>query len=99
MVRINWTFQAKNDLKAIAEYIARDSRYYAKMQIIRIRNRTKIIKKYPRIGRIVPEIDNEIIRELIEGNYRIIYKIISDNQIDILTIHHSARDLGKKNIK
>ena len=44
------------------------------------------------------QIENKKIRELIEGNYRIIHKIVSENQIDILTIHHSARDLTKRPI-
>ena len=48
MVRINWTFQAKEDLKAIAEYISKDSKSYAKLQVIRLKNRTIIIKNpYP----------------------------------------------------
>ena len=44
MVRINWTYQAKDDLKSIAEYISRDSKQYAKLQVIRLKNRTKILK-------------------------------------------------------
>lgn len=99
MVRINWTFQAKDDLKSIAEYISRDSRKYAKLQILRIRDRTRLLKSQTYLGKIVSEIDKENIRELIEGRYRIIYKIVSKNQIDILTIHHTARDLTRRNIK
>lgn len=36
MVQINWTFQAKSDLKDIAEYISKDSKNYAKLQILKI---------------------------------------------------------------
>ena len=99
MVQINWTFQAKDDLKAIAEYIKLDSARYAQLQIIKIKTRTQILKSFPQTGRIVPEIESEQIRELIEGNYRIIYKVISETRIDILTIHHSARDLSKRTIE
>ena len=99
MVRINWTFQAKDDLKAIAEYISKDSIRYAGLQIIRLKNRTRILKTQIRSGKIVPEINQENIRELIEGNYRIIYKIVKESQIDILTIHHSARDLKRRKIE
>lgn len=99
MVRINWTFQAKDDLKAIAEYISKDSKRYAKLQVVRLKNRTKILKTQVRSGKIVPEISRENIRELIEGSYRIIYKIVEDNKIDILTIHHSARDLTRRKIE
>ena len=99
MVRINWTFQAREDLKAIAEYISKDSKRYAKLQVIRLKNRTKILKTHIHLGKIVPEFSRENIRELIEGNYRIIYKIVSNNQIDILTIHHSYKDLTKRKIE
>ena len=99
MVRINWTFQAKEDLKAIAEYISKDSKRYAKLQVIGLKNRTSILKTQTHSGKIVPEINRENIRELIKGSYRIIYKIVEDNQIDILTIHHSARDLTRRKIE
>lgn len=98
MVRINWTIQSKNDLKDIADYISKDSKQYAKLQINRIRLRTQILKSQIYSGKIVPEIDHKNTRELIEGNYRIIYKIVNENRIDILTVHHSARDLNKRNI-
>ncbi|MDD4245566.1 MAG: type II toxin-antitoxin system RelE/ParE family toxin [Dysgonamonadaceae bacterium] len=96
MVRINWTFQAKGDLKNIAEYISKDSKLYAKLQITRLKTRTRILKTQPRSGKIVPEINIDNIRELTEGSCRIIYKIVENNQIDILTIHHSARDLTRR---
>ena len=99
MVRINWTFRAKDDLKDIAEYISKDSKRYAKLQITRLKTRTRILKTQTRSGKIVPELNRENIRELIEGNYRIIYKIVQENQIDILTIHHSSRDLTRREIK
>ena len=99
MVRINWTFQAKDDLKDIAEYISKDSKRYAKLQVTRLKTRTRILKTQTRSGKIVPEINRENIRELIEGNYRIIYKIVQEKRIDILTIHHSSRDLTRREIK
>ena len=99
MVRINWTFQAKDDLKNIAEYISKDSVRYAKFHVIRLKNRTQILKYHPFIGKILPEINSEKIRELIEGRYRIVYKIVTKRQIDILTVHHTAQDLTRRTIK
>ena len=98
MVRINWTIQAKYDLKSIAEYISRDSKRYAKLQVVKIKTKTKILKSHIKIGKMVSEIDNRNIRELIEGNYRIIYKIVSKDQVDILTLHHTSRDLSKRSL-
>jgi plasmid stabilization system protein ParE len=52
---------------------------------------TQILKLHPLIGKEVIEIGNIAVRELVEGNYRIIYKMVDKSSIDILTIHHSAR--------
>lgn len=99
MVQINWTTQAVSDLKNIHEYISNDSEYYARREISKIKLRTEKIKKYIKIGRIVPEVNNSNIREVIEGRYRIVYRILNLAEVDILIIHHSSRneiDLSNK---
>ena len=99
MVRIRLTKLAIGDLKGIYDYISRDSVKYAKIQVIKLRNRTNILKIYPLSGKIIPEYNDERYRELEEGSYRIIYKIVKKNQIDILTIHHSKRNLFLRQIE
>lgn len=99
MVRINWTVQSRNDLKDIAEFIAKDSKRYAKLQLVKIRRRTQLLKSHPLAGKKVGEYEMDTIRELIEGRYRIIYKIVTQDRVDILTVHHSSRDLSKRNIQ
>jgi addiction module RelE/StbE family toxin len=98
MVQINWTFQAQSDLKSIGEFISKDSKKYARLQIIKLRNRTKILHTQIYSGKSVPEINHPNIRELIEGNYRIIYKVLNNQRVDILTVHHSARNLKAENL-
>lgn len=93
MVKLIWTDQAIDDLGDIGDYIAENSEKYAKLTVQKIYERTEIVKSFPQAGRIVPEKNEENVRELIEGNYRIIYEIISENLIDVLTVYHSARDL------
>lgn len=93
MAKIDWTPQARNDLVAIAEYIAQNSPKYAKIQVQRIRERVGQLRKYPNSGREVPEYRRNDIRELILGNYRIVYQFDSKNNVAILTIHHAARML------
>lgn len=93
MVRIRFTKQSLFDLKEIYDYISYDLKKYAQYQILKIRNSIKILKQYKFSGKIVEEYNDENIREIIEGNYRIIYKILGDDRIDIITIHHGARSL------
>ena len=73
------------------DYIAEDSILYAEKQVEEIYERIKILKKFPLSGKIVPEFNTNSVRELIQGHYRIIYKIISDQSISIVTIHHSSK--------
>jgi addiction module RelE/StbE family toxin len=96
MVQIRWLIEAQNDLKEIYEYISLDSEKYAERQIARIVAKTQILKTIVYSGKIVAEIGKSEIRELIEGNYRIIYRIVNENSIDILMIHHGARDLFRR---
>ncbi|MBK9982122.1 MAG: type II toxin-antitoxin system RelE/ParE family toxin [Saprospiraceae bacterium] len=99
MVRLIWTELASSELKEIYDYISNDSKLYAKRQVIRIRQKTMKLKTSKYIGRQVEEIGIPTIRELIEGNYRIIYKVMNDHEVAILTIHHSSRDLTTRKIE
>jgi toxin ParE1/3/4 len=96
MVEIRWLDEAKNDLKDIFDYISIDSKRYAKRQVDKIVERTQILKSQLRAGKIVEEINKPDIRELLEGNYRIIYRILNEESIDILLIHHCSRDLTRR---
>jgi len=96
MVQIKWLKSAKNDLKEIYDFISLDSRRYAKHQVEKIQSKTNILKTGTIIGKKVSEIDDEKVREIFEGNYRIIYRIILEDEIHILLIHHGAKDLLKR---
>jgi len=99
MVQINFTKEAFNDIDEIAIYIAKDSPKFSELTISKIILRTEILRDYPLSGKPVREYKRSKLREIIEGNYRIIYKIVSTNRIDILAIHHSARSIKKRKLK
>lgn len=99
MVEVKWTNQSIDDINNIAEFIAKDSVRYARLQVKIFFDACKILEQFPNAGRIVPEAGKENIRELIIGSYRIIYNIISPDSIDILTVHHSHRTLKIKTIR
>ena len=93
MAKIIWTHAALNDLKEIHQYISKDSEFYADRYVAILLGRVDILINFPRIGRMVPEKEDETIRELIEGNYRIFYKLINKNSISVLRIHHAAKNI------
>lgn len=94
MVKVIWAERAIDDLTSIAEYSSRYSDKFASSIVSKLFNKVHILKNMPRIGRIVPEKNDEQIRELIEGNYRIIYQIRGEERVEVLMVHHSSRPIG-----
>ena len=90
---VKWSAPAKKDLKQIYDYIARDSKYYARNVVRNIVARSEGLNDFPEIGRIVPETDDSNVRELFMYSYRLIYEILP-NGIIILAIIHGKRDLS-----
>ena len=97
MAEIRWTLQALDDIEAIANYISRDSTHYAQLFAIKVFDAVKRLETFPESGRTVPEINQKNIREIILGNYRIIYRLKNDCA-EILTVYHSARLLDNDSI-
>lgn len=82
---------AWNDLDSITDYIALDSVRYAKEFADRVFEKIAQLYEHPDSGRMVPEFQNELLRELILGKYRIIYSIYDSTQIVVLRIIHGAK--------
>jgi plasmid stabilization system protein ParE len=91
-MKVHWTDTAEAHLDAIHDYIAQNSPEYAKLVVDRLTRRSQQIGKFPFSGRSVPEYDIDQIREVIEGSYRIIYYVKSD-QIDVLAVIHGAMNI------
>ena len=85
-------------MQSIHDFIAHDSRYYAKKVIQDIRDKADILDELPRIGKKVPEINDGSIRELSLYSYRIIYEIRTQG-IYMLAVIHKRRDLNPRDIK
>jgi len=83
MVKVIWTERALNDLEEIGNYISKDSFHYARLTLSKLIETEINISGNPKIGRIVPEIKNENIREIIKGIYRVIYEIRKGNSVFI----------------
>jgi len=91
-MKIVWSPLAVDRVSEIAGYIAQDKPSAAEKWINTVFSKVEQLKSSPEIGRIVPEIRNDQFRELIYGNYRIIYRI-EKKQISILTIRHGKQIL------
>jgi toxin ParE1/3/4 len=94
MGRVTWTREARVDLDELTDYIARDSVHYARAVAHRIIKLTKHLSDQPLLGRIVPEMQREDIREGFAYSYRVLYQL-TDDGILVLAIIHGSRLLMK----
>lgn len=91
--QVAWTETAWRDLERIADYIAEDSPGYAAALLRRVRDRARSLEEMAERGRVVPELEEPTVRELVIGSYRLIYEIDSAD-VHILALIHGARDLA-----
>ena len=90
MSRIVWTLQAVEDVEAIRDYIARDSPRYGKLVAERIVASVERLAEFPESGRVVPELQQESLREVLNGSYRIVYRL-AGSDVQVLTVFHGFR--------
>ena len=90
MTPLVWTRRAIEDVQSIQRFIEQDSPHYARLVGQQLIAAVERLPTFPQSGRVVPEINNPAIREVINGSYRIVYRLIQ-GEIHILTVHHAAR--------
>ena len=90
MTRVTWTRQAVEDVEAIKAYVARDSERYAALLVERLVAAVGRLESFPRSGRVVPEVRDESLREVIHGNYRLVYRLQAET-VEVVTVYHTAR--------
>ena len=91
-LKIKWSPRAASNLENICDYIAKDSEYYAILFAKKVTAIIKAIPQFPKSGRIVPEYNDENLREKIYENYRIVYRL-NGGLIEIVAICHGAKPL------
>ena len=91
-MKVVWSVESLKDIEEIISYISKDSKLYAINFASKIISAVETLEAFPEIGRIVPEYDNTLIREIIYRNYRIVYKI-SEKVIEIATVFQGSKRL------
>ncbi|QXD16943.1 type II toxin-antitoxin system RelE/ParE family toxin [Rhodocaloribacter litoris] len=99
MALVRWSWAARQDLAAIRDYYESSSPGYARTVISKLFGAVTNLELFPRIGREVPEIENDAFREVIVEDYRIVYLVTGqeeETEVEVLAIAHSRQDLVKK---
>lgn len=96
MAELRWSKLAISDLDDIISYISPDSEEHARIFAAKIIDSIETTSAFPYSGRVVPELNDELIREKVFNNIRIIYRI-KDNVIEVVRVLHSAREFPELN--
>ena len=91
--RVVWTGQAQSALDEILSYIAQDSLSGARGLLEEALGMAESLSTLSERGRIVPELEDPSIREVLIGKYRLLYEV-KPMEVAILAILHGARDFA-----
>lgn len=92
MAQVIWTTWATLEIELIADYLTQYSQGYARNTVSKIYRRAGQLNSFPLMGRVIPEIDVEHHRELIEGRYRVMYELLDADIILIQRVIHQSQD-------
>lgn len=91
MAQVVWANSAVDDLQRLREYFESASPAFAEKLMDQLVSRTRMLADFPQSGRMVPEFENEQLREVRSGNYRIIYRFAQMDKVEIARIFHTAQ--------
>lgn len=90
MANITWTPQARRDLEAVEDYFLDVAPHYAPLVVDGLLESTARLDRFPNSGRIVPEMGDESLREVVWRDYRVIYRTRAA-RVEVLTVQHTSR--------
>ena len=90
--RVVWSPRALEDVESIASYISRDSTAHASAVVTKIIRATRTLRRFPFAGRMVPEFEDESLRERFVYSYRIIYSVQAKT-VTVTAVIHGTRML------
>jgi plasmid stabilization system protein ParE len=94
MAQATWSVQAIDDLSGIEDYLALSSKEHAILVVDAIVESVSVLERFPNIGRIVPEMNLPNLREFVVKQYRVVYYLTFQDEVEIVTIRHSSRPLN-----
>jgi len=89
-MRVVWSPLALERVVEVAETIRWDKPEAARRWLEKVFREVESLATHPRRGRTVPEVDRGDVRELLLGNYRLIYRL-ADEELQVLTVRHGRR--------
>lgn len=97
-MRVRWSLLALRRVSEIGDYISGDRPEAAREWAAGVFDAVDRVARFPNQGRVVPEVGRPSIREVIYGDYRVIYKVEA-KAIGVLTVRHGRRRLEPREVK
>ncbi|MCC7089307.1 MAG: type II toxin-antitoxin system RelE/ParE family toxin [Chloroflexi bacterium] len=91
-MRVTWTPRASANFDDLVSRLEEFSAGAGARLVDRVTERLSQLEAFPESGRIVPEFDERVFRELVEGDYRIIYERFAD-RVEVVAVVHGSRSL------
>ena len=92
--KLIWSAAAREDLYEVVSFIAKDNRVAAESFGYLLMSKVDLLPQFPEMGRVVPELGDPNLREIIFRSYRIIYQVNRLQEvIAIARIWHGARGM------
>jgi toxin ParE1/3/4 len=85
-----WSPEALRDLESIRAFIAQDSERYAELVVRRLVGAVERLRSFPESGRVVPERNDPMVREVLVGSYRVVYRLVQ-RQPEVVTVFRGSR--------
>ena len=94
MVQVRWSRRIIGELHEVREYLHAYSPRSAERLTDALFTKASLLENQPLLGRVVPEAERPDVRELFYQKYRLIYRVVSETEILMLTLHPALRPLA-----
>lgn len=91
MIELLWSPRSIADLEEIRAFIEIDSPAWADLTVRRLVAVVERLREFPDSGRMVPERERPDLREVVSGQYRIVYRRKPD-LVEIATVFRGSRE-------
>jgi plasmid stabilization system protein ParE len=90
--QVVWASRARSDARLALDYIHKDSPEAAKRLASALVTAARSLAELSERGRIVPELGDPAVRELLLSRFRVVYEVFPD-RVAIVRVIHASRDL------
>jgi toxin ParE1/3/4 len=91
MARLIWTERAIEQVKEIGAFIEQNSAFQARRVVRVVLKEADKLRQFPRLGRMIPERQEDSYRELLIFSYRVFYRILDNDTVVITGVVHGRR--------